>query len=60
MKVTLVAKYQLKEYLPSSLPVGHLAPQHYVFASLLFILYVIYVPHLTQGRAIKYADDTWY
>lgn len=58
MKVTHVANNQLKEYLLSSLPVRYGVPQGSVLGSLLFILYINDVLHLTQGRTIMYAEDT--
>jgi hypothetical protein len=58
VKVTHVVNNQLKEYLSSSLPVRYGAPQTSVLGSILFILCVNDVSHLTQGRTIMYADYT--
>jgi hypothetical protein len=48
----------MKEYLSSSLPVRYGVPQGLVLGSLLFILCINDIPHLTQGRSIMYADGT--
>jgi hypothetical protein len=48
----------MKEYLSSSLPVRYGVPQGSVLGSLLFILYINDIPHLTQGKTFMYADDS--
>jgi hypothetical protein len=58
VKVAHKENNQMKEYLSSSLPVRYGVPQGLVLGPLLFILYINYIPHLTQGRSIMYADDT--
>jgi hypothetical protein len=58
VKVAQVINNQLKQYLSSNLPVRYGVPEGSVLGSLLFILYLNDVVHLTQGRTIMYADDT--
>jgi hypothetical protein len=48
----------MREYLSGSLQVRYGVPQGLVFGTLLFILYINDIPHLTKGRPIMYADDT--
>jgi uncharacterized protein YxeA len=48
----------MREYLSGSLPVRYGVPRGSVLGTLLFIIYINDIPHLTKRRSIMYADDT--